>query len=251
MLLNILPSALVSIMPMSGVDSAQIDQLASTSKRVAIEYISTLKESETYILKELLVPFEQARLARIFPKNLQVCYRDGRRNTPASDASQNIKDYKQTFKITSKVRLASAPVAQGCLMSGYGFRGTSRRAYLHKGWDIAFSEPVDVYAGGDGTIIEAHYRGDYGNMILIDHGDGVFTRYAHLENFAPEISIGTPIKAGQTIGRMGTSADKPVARHLHYEILIGDYNTPKQSFGLKPIDVTAPLPKVSEALESS
>lgn len=230
---------------MSGVESSHIDQLASTSKRMAIEYVGAIKSEETLILKELLAPFEQARLARIFPKNLQVCYPDGRRNTPASDASQNIKDYKQTFKITPKVRLASAPVAQGCLMSGYGFRGTSRRASLHKGWDIAFSEPVDVYAGGDGVITEAFYRADYGNLILIDHGDGIFTRYAHLENFAPDIEVGSKVRAGQTIGLMGTTAKRPVARHLHYEILIGDYNTPKQSFGLEAIDISAPLPKVS------
>jgi murein DD-endopeptidase MepM/ murein hydrolase activator NlpD len=78
------------------------------------------------------------------------------------------------------------------------------------------------------------YRDDYGNMILIDHGHGVYTRYAHLSSFHNGLAVGAHVHAGDEIGLMGNTAGYAVPLHLHYEVLLGDYTNPKGSFGLTP-----------------
>ena len=90
--------------------------------------------------------------------------------------------------------------------------------------------------GGDGQIIEMKYRDDYGNMILIDHGDGVYTRYAHLASFGRGLMPGVSVRAGEQLGLMGNSASYQIPMHLHYELLLGDYGNPKGSFGLESAD---------------
>ena len=84
---------------------------------------------------------------------------------------------------------------------------------------------VPVLAGGDGKILEMKYRDDYGNMILIDHGGGVYTRYAHLASFGKGSPPGVSVKAGEALGLMGNSASYQIPIHLHYEVLVGDYTT--------------------------
>ncbi|HVZ29236.1 MAG TPA: M23 family metallopeptidase, partial [Asticcacaulis sp.] len=71
---------------------------------------------------------------------------------------------------------------------------------------------------------------------------GVYTRYCHLKAFADGVAAGTHVTAGEVIGFMGNTANPPVAVHLHYEMLTGDYDTPKKSFGLTAVDPFAQPP---------
>lgn len=126
------------------------------------------------------------------------------------------------------VTLMLNPTQGACLASSFG----PRSGKIHRGIDYHAPEGVDVFAGGDGVVIEKKYRPDYGNMLLIDHGGGVYTRYAHLSSFDRSVAVGAKVKLGQRIGLMGNTADYRIPIHLHYELLLGDYNTPKGSFGL-------------------
>ena len=130
------------------------------------------------------------------------------------------------------VRIATFPTPGACMSSGYGPRSDR----LHKGLDYHADIGVPVLAGGDGEIVEMKYRDDYGNMILIDHGDGVYTRYAHLASFGRGLMPGVSVRAGEQLGLMGNSASYQIPMHLHYELLLGDYGNPKGSFGLQPAD---------------
>ncbi len=85
-------------------------------------------------------------------------------------------------------------------------------------------------------VIERVYRDDFGNMLLIDHGGGVYTRYAHLASFGQGVVAGARVTAGQQIGLMGNTAAYPLPIHLHYEVLLGDYNNSRRSFGLETRD---------------
>jgi len=102
-----------------------------------------------------------------------------------------------------------------------------------------------ISAAADGVVIERVYRNDYGNMLLIDHGNGVYTRYAHLASFGEGVEIGASVSAGQKIGMMGNTAGYRVPVHLHYEVLLGDYNTPRGSFGLEARSPFAFAPPIS------
>lgn len=130
-------------------------------------------------------------------------------------------------------KLLLMPATKACLSSGYGPRGSSGR--LHKGVDYFSDTGGNVLAAGDGVIVEAVTRSDYGNMLVIDHGNGVFTRYAHLRRFGGGIRKGKQVQQGQIVGPIGKTGATSVV-HLHWEILTGDYSSAAGSFGLDPVD---------------
>ena len=153
---------------------------------------------------------------------------------PANDLK--VLTYKPFVEPAPGVKLAVAPTNGACLSSGFG----PRRGKLHKGIDLHSRKAPMIVAAADGVVVQRKYRDDYGNMVVIDHGDGVYTRYAHLANFHPGVKQGAKVPFGAPLGPMGRTAKWPVALHLHYEILLGDIGNPKGSFGLEPFDPLAP-----------
>jgi murein DD-endopeptidase MepM/ murein hydrolase activator NlpD len=89
---------------------------------------------------------------------------------------------------------------------------------MHAGIDLAGPVGTPIYATADGTVTEAAYNdGGYGNLIKLDHGRGIETRYGHLSAF--NVRPGDRVKRGQMIGRMG-STGRSTGSHLHYEVRI-------------------------------
>ena len=129
------------------------------------------------------------------------------------------------------VRLLLMPATGACLSSGYGYRN----GRLHRGVDYYAEAGGDVLAAGDGTVVEAVARADYGNMVVIDHGAGVYTRYAHLARLGANAREGAAVKMGAALGPIGRTGATSIT-HLHYEVLTGDYNTRAGSFGLEAAD---------------
>lgn len=162
---------------------------------------------------------------------LGICPRMTVSNAPTTEEDLAISGYEPFVQAEGAVLLAVVPT-EGCVSSGMGLRN----GRVHKGLDFRTDAPGMVYAAAQGTILEAHYRQDYGNQVVIDHGEGVFTRYAHLASFAPEISEGGEVQLGTPLGPMGNTAAYSIPVHLHYEVLVGDYDTPAKSFGLTPKD---------------
>jgi murein DD-endopeptidase MepM/ murein hydrolase activator NlpD len=96
-------------------------------------------------------------------------------------------------------------------------RGNGR---LHEGVDIGAAEGKFVYAAGDGRITKQYLAGTNqltGNGLIVRMADGTYFFYAHLQGFAPGIGVGTPVKAGQIIGYVGTTGNSGVP-HLHFEV---------------------------------
>lgn len=151
-------------------------------------------------------------------------------NPPRTDKSGMVANSDQTATLNG-VDLLIAPVTNACLSSGYGHRGYAP----HRGVDYYSDNGGDVLASADGVIREATYRDDYGNMIVIDHGGGVFTRYAHLGSFSNAVREGVGVKRGQRLGPIGSTGSTS-APHLHFEIRTGDYSSQAGSFGLDPVD---------------
>lgn len=150
-------------------------------------------------------------------------------NSPPMAPDRRVLDAPTRVSLKG-VSLRLAPVSDGCLSSGFGPRGAKQ----HKGIDY-FARNGDVLAAGAGVIKEAGTRADFGNMILIDHGGGVYTRYAHLASFARPLAVGEKIKEGTVLGPIGASGAAG-APHLHYEILSGAYVSGVGSFGLTQHD---------------
>ncbi len=158
----------------------------------------------------------------------RVCPKMKVSNAPKVDSDRKILKYRRYIKVNG-VTLALVPLRGGCLSSGFG----PRNGGWHKGIDFHQRPAKMVFAAAEGVILEKEFYKTYGNMIVIDHGRGVYTRYAHLKNFERNIQIGAKVKAGAALGLMGNTSTIRIPVNLHYELLTGYYNNPKRAYGLK------------------
>ena len=110
----------------------------------------------------------------------------------------------------------------------------SRTGGKHDGVDISGQTKDDVNAAGSGTVVYSGWQNGYGQTIVVDHGNGRYTLYAHLDN--RDVKVGQEVAAGETIGGIGTTGNTPSAAqtHLHFEIRDGK-NDPKHSVDPLPI----------------
>lgn len=108
----------------------------------------------------------------------------------------------------------------GRISSYYGYRWSG----FHTGLDIAADRGDPFAASAAGTVVSAGWDGGYGKSILIDHGNGVMTRYAHATQLL--VSSGQYVSKGQTIGLVGSTGNS-TGPHLHFEVIInGDTVNP-------------------------
>lgn len=108
--------------------------------------------------------------------------------------------------------------ARGWLTSTMGARQdpiTGGEDY-HGGLDIAGEKGQPVYATAAGSVTQAGHQGAYGNLIVLDHGFGLQTRYGHLLDLT--VTAGQQVKRGDIIGRVGATG-RATGYHLHYEVL--------------------------------
>ncbi len=163
--------------------------------------------------------------------SLKLC-RTSISNAPSANSENIVMQYKPLVKVGG-IDMAVMPVKNACLSSGYG----RRKGKLHKGVDYFSKTGGAIFAAADGQIVEAEYRDDYGFTVLLNHGNGYFTRYAHLKEFSEGVKIGSAVPRGFKLGPMGQTAGYAIPKHLHFEVLKGDYDTPKKSFGLETVDI--------------
>ncbi len=108
---------------------------------------------------------------------------------------------------------------EGVLTSNFRYRinpVTGKRAF-HAGIDIGAPLYTKIYAPNDGTVVFSGWRGGYGNIVILDHGQGVTTRYAHASKLL--VKVGQQVKKGDKIALMG-STGQSTGSHLHYEIRV-------------------------------
>lgn len=122
------------------------------------------------------------------------------------------------IKIDKEKYVSGRPILRGWLSSHYGLRNdpfTGRRA-MHKGIDFAGAEGDDVIATAAGVVTWAGSRFGYGNLVEIDHGNGLRTRYGH--NKTVSVAVGDVVTKGEAIAVMG-STGRSTGAHVHYEVL--------------------------------
>ena len=90
---------------------------------------------------------------------------------------------------------------------------------MHMGIDISGLYRAPVKAPADGRVIYAARKSDYGNLIILDHGNGLTTRFGHLFGF--NVHVGQIVKRGDVIGNVGMTG-RTTAPHLHYEVRQND-----------------------------
>ena len=135
---------------------------------------------------------------------------------------QQIEGFESLLKYLDdqKSLLASTPAispAKGWITSRFGYRKSpfTGRKEIHKGLDIASRMKTPVQATADGVIVFCGSKGFMGKVVVIDHGHGMVTRYAHLHKTLKK--KGDRVKRGDRIGLIGNSG-RSTGPHLHYNV---------------------------------
>ncbi|QKI82009.1 Peptidase family M23 [Kroppenstedtia eburnea] len=104
--------------------------------------------------------------------------------------------------------------AGGRVSSGYGYRGSE----FHTGIDFANGQGSPIYAAANGRVIRAQScTCGYGYYIMIDHGGGIFSLYAHMYSWQSQVAVGNVVKKGQRIASIGNNG-RSTGPHLHFEV---------------------------------
>ncbi|MES2415463.1 MAG: M23 family metallopeptidase [Pseudomonadota bacterium] len=120
------------------------------------------------------------------------------------------------------------PVAGGILGSSFGWRidPLNGRSALHTGLDFPSEPGTPIVAAAGGIVVIQEYHAAYGNMLEIDHGNDLITRYAHASKVL--VKKGDLIKRGQKIAEVGTTG-RSTGPHLHFEVLVqGVFQDPQK-----------------------
>ncbi len=117
------------------------------------------------------------------------------------------------------------------ITSSFGMRKHPilRKNKMHTGVDIGADKGASIVAANSGTVIMAHYdKNGYGNMVVIDHGGGITTLYAHAGKLL--VKVGDKVKSGQTIAKVG-STGLSTGNHLHFEVRVnGEPKDPMKGY---------------------
>jgi murein DD-endopeptidase MepM/ murein hydrolase activator NlpD len=122
---------------------------------------------------------------------------------------------------SAKAMLMKTPVDGARISSGFGSRRHPILGYtrMHKGIDFAVPTGTPVMAAGSGTVVFAGSGGEYGNLLVINHGNNYATAYAHLSRFASGVRTGARVHQGDVVAYSGMTG-LATGPHLHYEIRI-------------------------------
>lgn len=154
----------------------------------------------------------------------------------AARLEENLRTYEVALR--ERARIPSIWPVEGESTDSFGVRSNpfgGGSAEFHPGQDIAAPRGTPVFAAAEGTVVKAEWQNGYGQMVVIDHGNGLTTRYGHLSKI--EVSVGEEIKRGVELGQVG-STGRSTGPHLHYEVRIGEL----------PVSPSHYLPELSDSV---
>jgi murein DD-endopeptidase MepM/ murein hydrolase activator NlpD len=193
--------------------------------------------------KEVGQTNEQLASLQLFAREVSIAYGIKQKLEGPSDISaegklvptfaESVQDYNflrgaNTLALKSRSARRLGMVAQpslwpvdGRLMGPFGQRTdpfSEEGSEFHKGVDISAPTGTAVRATADGIVIYSEWSNGYGRLVVIDHGGGIQTYYAHLSRFYAQ--TGQEVRRGELVGTVGSSG-RVTAAHLHYEVRVG------------------------------
>lgn len=183
----------------------EVKRAALVEDKIALEAAAQVAET--------LLANAKALLAEITSEIAEI---DGEISSLEADAAAITEEINRLARNDGTNPGILAWPVNGTLTSGFGYRihpisGVSK---LHTGIDVSAPSGTTLYAAGSGTVILASWYGGYGNTVIIDHGGGLTTLYAHQSSIA--VGVGASVNSQTVIGYVGTTGYS-TGPHLHFE----------------------------------
>ncbi len=178
-----------------------------------IEKIAIVEKYETE-MKDLVTSDEAVAKLFVEPPKVVTVAKKGTSAKYAASGSVNTKGTTSSAKANIGITLIK-PIS-GVITSRFGASSSIRRS-AHTGLDISAPSGTPIKAAASGTVTFSGYKGSYGNMLVISHGNGVQTYYCHCSKLY--VGTGTQISQGQTIAAVGNTGNS-TGPHLHLEVRV-------------------------------
>ena len=138
-------------------------------------------------------------------------------NAPEKQGQLTLKN-DDTLTLENEIKPLLPDAGHPRVSSGYGTRNDpfDGNTAFHHGLDIAASEGTDIHPVRNGTVLFSGEQKGYGNVVIIDHGDGFQSKYAH--NQANLVQLGQQVDTGSVIAQVG-STGRSTGPHMHFEVL--------------------------------
>lgn len=195
-----------------------IEEDNSVSKDEAIQIVSEVKTAKVTEYEE-----EQARIAA--EKAAQEAAAKAAAAKKAAAASASTVSYGSYGNVNGIA--ISAPLKSSALITSRYGEVSSSRSSSHTGLDLACSLGTPIYSIASGTVTKASYQGSYGNMIVVNHGNGVESYYAHCSSI--NVSVGETVTTDTIVGTVGSTGNS-TGPHLHLEIRVNGSPTNPQNY---------------------
>lgn len=211
----------------NSVEAAKAAIEAKKAEQEAVRAIASDKEAE---LSAKLA--EKAKLTKQLEKdieNYKKVYEQARREEESLKASLSSSlSNSSSSKYTGGQFCWPAP-SYTRISSPYGYRihPIYNTKKFHSGVDLAAPGGSNILAATDGKVIMAGWNGGYGNCVVVDHGGGLSTLYAHASKLL--VSKGQTVSKGQVIAKVGTTGNS-TGNHLHFEVLINGKTTDPMAY---------------------
>lgn len=223
-------AAVLSTLCWSIFATAQLATVQPSSETARIEQQVRAMQADVAVIKAQVqqryqVTAHEVRRLGLDPKRFQGVGGPFEAIQPLKAADPNFKALFTSWKSLDQLEQGTIaipslkPVKNASFTSGFGVRSDpfQGRAAMHGGIDLAGPVGTPIYATADGVVGRSAWAGGYGNLVEINHGKGIQTRYAHLSKSL--VSAGQRVKRGDLIARMG-STGRSTGSHLHYEVRI-------------------------------
>lgn len=202
------------------------DKIYVNSMEEAEDIVNSLKETYNEIEPNLVInTIYLDNVDEVNEENIRLAKEEMTKDLQTKLEEKEEKD----SRTVNGIYLACVPVT-GRITSRFGAR-ESIRNHTHKGIDIGASGGTPIYATADGTVTYAGWNsGGYGNLVIIDHGNGVETYYGHCSKVYT--SKGKTVKAGEEIAAVGSTGNS-TGNHLHFEIRLNGSQVNPQKYVYK------------------
>lgn len=195
---------------------AELDIQIDTQKLRVSDFEQAINDNQTAYDQKLdymeSLNEDEAKQAQIYNYNKQL---EEELNIELENYLAELQRKSQSVYIGGDVGWPLDLNATYYVSSEYGWRTLYGVQDFHLGIDLACANGTDVFAANGGTVLKSEYHYSYGNYVLIDHGGGISTLYAHMSDRL--VSAGDTVSAGQNIGHVGLTGNT-FGYHLHFEV---------------------------------